>query len=76
MELALQHKYGIITTLPFSKYASPIFTQRKRNGKLRRLVDLRKTNTLIADDYIDNNHPVSTLKDAAQHIAGKNLLQT
>ena len=42
VELALIHKYGIITTLPFSKYASPIFTQRKPNGKLRLLVDLRK----------------------------------
>ena len=52
VELALLHKYGIITTLPFSKYASPIFAQRKPNGKLRLLVDLRKINTLIADDYI------------------------
>ena len=25
VELALSHKYGIIPTLPFSKYASPIF---------------------------------------------------
>ena len=33
--LALLHKYGIITTLPFSKYASPIFAQKKPNGKLR-----------------------------------------
>ena len=41
-ELALMHKYGIITILPFSKYASPIFAQRKPNGKLRLLVDLRK----------------------------------
>ena len=73
VELALLHKYGIIKTLPFSKYASPIFAQRKPNGKLRLLVDLRKTNTLIADDYINNNHPVSTLTDAAQHMAGKNL---
>ena len=73
VELALLHKYGIITTLPFSKYASPIFAQRKPNGKLRLLVDLRKVNTLIADDYINNNHPVSTLTDAAQHMAGKNL---
>ena len=37
------------------------------------MVDLRKINTLIADDYINNNHPVSTLTDAAQHMAGKNL---
>ena len=73
VELALLHKYGIITTLPLSKYASPITAQRKPNGKLRLLVDLRKINTLIADDYFNNNHPVSTLTDAAQHMAGKNL---
>ena len=73
VELALLHKYGIITTLPFSKYASPIFAQRKPNGKLRLLFDLRKINTLIADDYINNNNPVSTLTDAAQRMAEKNL---
>ena len=67
------HKYGIITVLPFSKYASPIFAQRRPNGKLRLLVDLRKINTLIADDYTNNNHPVSTLSDVAQHLAGKSL---
>ena len=64
VELALMHKYGIITTLPFSKYASPIFAQRKPNGKLWLLVDLRKINALISDDYINNNHPISTLSDA------------
>ena len=73
VEFALMHKYGTITVLPFSKYASPIFAQRKPNGKLRLLVDLRKINTLIADDYMNNNHPVSTLSDAAQHVAGKSL---
>ena len=73
VELALMHKYGIITVLPFSKYASPIFAQRKPNRKLRLLVDLRKINALIADDYTDNNDPVSTLSDAAQHLAGKSL---
>ena len=73
MELALLHKYGIITTLPFSKYASPIFAQRKPNGKLRFLVDLRTIKTRIADDYINNSHPFSTLTDAAQHMVGKNL---
>ena len=69
-------KYGIITVLPFSKYASPIFAQKKPNGKLRLLVDLRKTNSLIAVDYTNNNHPVSTLSDAAQHLAGKSLFCT
>ena len=73
VELASLYKYGIITTLPFSKYASPIFAQKKPNGKLRLLVDLRKINNLISDDYINNNHPVSTLTDAAQHMAGKKL---
>ena len=73
VELALLHRYGIITTLPFSKYASSIFAQKKPNGKLRLLVDLRKINNLISDDYINNNHPVSTLTDAAQHMAGKQL---
>ena len=74
VELVSMHKYGIITVLPFSKYASPIFAQRKPNGKLRPPVDIRKINSLIADDYANNNHPVSTLSDAAQHLAGKSLL--
>ena len=73
VELALLHRYGIITALLFSKYASPFFAQKKSNGKLRLLVDLRKINNLISDDYISNNHPVSTLTDAAQHMAGKKL---
>ena len=73
VELALMHKYGTIIVLPFSKYASPIFAQRKPNGKLRLLVDLRKINSLIADDNINYNHPVSNLPDAAQHLAGKSL---
>ena len=73
VELALMHRYGITTTLSFSKYASPIFAQRKPNGKLRLLVDLRKINALISDDYINKNHAVSTLSDAAQHLAGKKL---
>ena len=73
VELALMHKYGIITVKPFSKYASAIFAQRKPNGKLRLLVDLRKIDSLIADDYTNNNHPVSTLSDAAQHLAGNSL---
>ena len=67
------HYFGIITILSFSKYASPIFAQRKPNGRLRLLVDLRKTTYLISDDYINNNHSVSTLTDAAQHLADKKM---
>ena len=73
VELALMHKYVFITVLPFSKYASPIFAQRKPIGKLRLLVALRKISSLIADDYTNNNYPVSTLSDAAQHLAEKSL---
>ena len=50
VELALMHNFRIIAVLPFSKYASPIFARKKPNGKLRLLVDLRKINSLIADD--------------------------
>ena len=46
VELALLHKYGIMTTLLCSKYAGPMFAQRKPNGKLRLLVDLQEINTL------------------------------
>ena len=63
-------KDAIITKLLFSKYGSPIFAQRKPNGKLRLIVDLKKINSLIADDYTNNKHPVSTMSDEAQHLAG------
>ena len=72
-ELALMRKYGIITVLSFLKYASPSFAQRKPNGTLRLLLDLRKINTLIADDYTNNNQPVNTLSDAEQPVAGNSL---
>ena len=67
------HRYGIITLLPFSKYANPIFAQPKPYGKLRLIVDLMKINTLIAHDCTNNNHPVSILSGAAEHLAGKSI---
>ena len=73
VEVAPMHKYRIITLLPFSKCTSPIFAQRKPEGKLRLLVDLWKISGLLTDGYTNNNHPVSTLSDAAQHLAGKSL---
>ena len=72
-EITLMHNYGIIAVLPFYKCASPIFIQRKSSGKLCPLVDLRKINILNADDYTNNNNPVNTLSDAAQHLAGKSF---
>ena len=44
-------------------------TQRKK----RLLVDLRKINTLTADDNTNNKYPVRTLSDAAHQLAGKYL---
>ena len=55
-------------------YASPIFAQKNSNGKLRLLVGLRKISNPISDNYINNNHPVCTLTDATQHMAGKKLI--
>ena len=71
--LPLMHKYGNISFTLY-KSASPIFAQRKPNGKLRLLVDPRKIKTLIADDYTKNHNPASSLSDAAQHMAVKCLL--
>ena len=51
VDLALMQKYKSITILPFAKYAGRIFAQKKFNHKLRLLVDLRKINSLNADDY-------------------------
>ena len=73
VELTLLHKYGIITVLLFWKYARPILHRKKTNGKLRLFVDVSKIVSLIADDYTNNNHPVCTLSDAAEHLAGKSL---
>ena len=62
VELALMQEYGIITKLPYSNYSSPIFAQRKPNGKLRTLVDVRRINHLLKNDYNQHNHPVTCLK--------------
>ena len=71
VELALMHENEKITVLSSSKYASPTFAQRTPNGKLRLHLDLRKINSLIADDNTNNNHPVNTLSNAAKHLTGK-----
>ena len=72
-ELDLMQCYGIVTTLPFSKYSSPLFAQRKPSGALRLLTDLRRVNLLIRHDYDSLNFPITTLADASAHLAGKKL---
>ena len=71
VEIALMLKYGSIMVLLFSKYASPIFAQRKPNGRIRFLVDLGKISSPIADDCTNKKHPLNTSSDTAQYLAGK-----
>ena len=71
VELALLQYWGVITTLTYSKYSSPIFAVRKPSGKLRILVDLRRINHLIRHDYDNHNFPIATLADVNSHLAGK-----
>ena len=71
VELALLQYWGVITTLKYSKYSSPIFAVRKPSGKLRLLVDLRRINHLIRHDCDNHNFPIATLADVSAHLAGK-----
>ena len=77
MDIALLYRFEIKTTFPFSKYDNPICKSPSAKTKLKRklllLVDPRKINSSIWDDYINNNRNVRTLIDAAQQIAGKKL---
>ena len=71
VEHALIQEYGFRNTLLYSKYSSPIFAQRKLKGRLSLLVDLGRINHLTKHDYGEHHHPVTTISDAAQHMAGK-----
>ena len=73
IELALMHYFGLITTLSQSKYSSPLFAHRKPSGKLRMLIDLRRINHSLKNDYLNTNFPISNMTDASNHFAGKNL---
>ena len=73
VELALMHYYKVITTLSQSRYSSPLFAQRKNSGRLRLLIDLRKGNQLLKNDYVNTNFPISNMSDAINYFAGKKL---
>ena len=73
IELALMHYFGLITTLSQSKYSSPLFAHRKPSGKLRMLIDLRRINHSLKNDYLNANFPISNMTDASNHFAGKKL---
>ena len=56
VELVLLHRYGIITTLLSSKYASHFLAQRKPNGHRCLLPNLRKIkNPMLARCRIQKN---------------------
>ena len=59
VELALMQEYEVVTTLPYRKSSSPIFAQGKPNRKQRLLVDLRRINHLLKNDYNQHNHPMA-----------------
>ena len=73
VQQAVLHKHSIATNLTPNKYASPIVSQRKPNGKLRKLFDLQILNKHIADDYVNDNRPVRTISNSAQHMVEKNF---
>ena len=73
VELALMHYYGLITTLSQSRYSSPLFAQRKNSERLRLLIDLRKVNHLLKNDYVNTNFPISNMSVAINYFAGKKL---
>ena len=64
---------GLSQSYPSQNMQVLYLHRAKPNAKLRLLLELKKINTLIADDYTNNTHPVNTFSDAAQHLAGKSL---
>ena len=70
VELALMQCHCIVTTLPHSKYSSPLFAHSKPSGALPLLIDLRRVNHLISYDYVSHKFQI-TSADASAHLAGK-----
>ena len=73
VDLALMHYYGLITTSSQSRYSSPLFAQRKTSGRLRLLIDLRKVNHLLKNDFVNTNFPISNMSDAINYFTGEKL---
>ena len=60
VEFALMQYYGIVTLLPNSNNSSPIFAQRKSSGRLRNLIDRRRVNHLLRNDYSNKSFRYQT----------------
>ena len=71
VELALLQYFNIVTTLSHSKNSSPIFLHRKSPGKFRFLIDFRRVNHLLSNDYFKSKFPISKMAVAAKDFAGE-----
>ena len=60
--------------LPNSKHSIPIFALMKPSGKLKIVIHLRRVNHFLRKVYSDNNFPISIMRDAVYHFAGKTLI--
>ena len=70
VDLALMHISGTMTVKLLSENANRFFPQGKPNEKPFLMVELMRINSLNADEYTNNTHPLDTFSDAAQHLAG------
>ena len=75
IELSSMHYYGLISTLLQLNHSSTMFAHRKELGKLRFLIDIRRVNRLLKNDYFNTKVPVSNMTDATIYFAGKSVLK-
>ena len=73
IELALLQYYNLITSLPHSRYSSPIFARSKPSGQSRLPIDLRRVNHSLGHDYLNSSFSISNMTDATNHFTGKQL---
>ena len=75
-ELPLMQYYRIVKLLPHSSYSSPVFAQRKPSAKMRCLIDLRRVNHLLRNEYSDNNFPLPNIEHDrfSSSLCGKNII--
>ena len=74
LEMASLQYWGVITTLTYQKNSIPSFAVPTPIGKLRILVDLRRINHLMRNDYDNHTFPLATMAYVNTHITGKKYL--
>ena len=76
VELALMQFYRIITLLSNYKHSGPKFEQKKPLERLRSLIDSRRLNHRLRNDYSDGKFLLPNMTDAVHQFAGKTLFTT